>query len=78
MEIQIFLVISMFSAGVMIAYEFIVGFFTKFVLKKEAAWIYMRFKDHKYRSISAFSPQYFLAWFILGLIHTFLIQEFFR
>ncbi|MCH8906003.1 MAG: hypothetical protein IH840_02850 [Candidatus Heimdallarchaeota archaeon] len=68
------ILLAVVSMSLMIGYEFILGIITVFVLKQPHTWIYTKYKTHKFRSISAFSPGYFFAWFILGLIHAVIFQ----
>ena len=72
-----FFILASLSALLMIFYEFGIGVFTKFILRREVAWNYTKFKNNKFRSISAFTIPYFFAWFVLGMIHVYLFENVF-
>jgi len=74
-SILIAAVIIITDTALMISYEFVTGLTFK-VREKEVPWVYKNFEQNKFRSISAFTPVYFLAWLILAIIK-FIVIEFF-
>jgi len=67
MDLLLALIIILVDMSLMILYEFTTGLIFKFRGLK-VPWVYRKFEDHEYRSISAFSSTYFLAWLGLALI----------
>ncbi|MCY3412242.1 MAG: hypothetical protein INQ03_11465 [Candidatus Heimdallarchaeota archaeon] len=58
----------------MSSYEFGVGYFWYKKRGLQVPWIYKKFKDRKYRSVSAATKHYFFAWIIVGSVNFFLMQ----
>ena len=68
-----FFVKSLIVTIIMMCYELLAGSLYKFVLKKHVPWVYVKYKNHKYRSITPFSPHHFFAWYLLGMIIVFIL-----
>jgi hypothetical protein len=73
-QLVIFGLTVLISMSMMIAYEFLVGYFYYKRRGITVPWYYKRFKEHKYRSVSAFTPHYFFAWIIVGSINFMIMQ----
>ena len=56
------------------AYEFLVGLLFFRWRNKPLAWIYTGYEEGSYRQISAFSRTYFVAWWILGVLHGLILE----
>ena len=67
------IIIIVVDMTLMISYEFVTGLSFK-IRGLEVPWVYKNYEDHEYRSISAFSGTYFLAWLILAIIKFIVIQ----
>lgn len=74
--IFVFIFAVLLSMFLMSGYEFVVGYFFYKKRGLEVPWIYKKFRNRKYRSISAFTPHYFFAWIVVGTVN-YLMMRFF-